>query len=205
MRRSILAATGAAAVLARAGADPDRPFVLFVSQLHPRKNLAALRAAMARLVADGLPHQLVIVGQPAMDRPAAESAASTSDLPGTPGRVVHLAGIDDPELAALMAGAAAFCLPSFMEGFGLTALEAMACATPVVVADRGALPEVVGDTGLIVEPTAEAVEAALAEVLGDGALADALGRAALERSRAFTWQATARHWSRAIEEARQER
>jgi glycosyltransferase involved in cell wall biosynthesis len=192
---------GADSVLTRAGADAARPYVLFVSQLHPRKNLGALRTAMARLVAEGLPHQLVIVGRPAMDRPAAESQELIGDLPGTTGRVVHLEGIDDADLAAVMAGAAAFCLPSFMEGFGLTALEAMACATPVVVSDRGALPEVVGEAGVVVEPTADAVEAALAGVLGDPVRADTLARAGLARSRAFTWEATARQWSRAIDEA----
>ena len=56
-----------------------------------------------------------------------------------------------------MAGAAAFCLPSLMEGFGLTALEAMSCGVPVVVSDRGSLPEVVGDAGLVVAPTVDAV------------------------------------------------
>jgi glycosyltransferase involved in cell wall biosynthesis len=194
-------APGGAAVLARVGADAGRPYVLFVSQLHPRKNLGALRTAMARLTAAGFPHQLVIVGRPAMDRPAAETAELTGDLPGTTGRVVHLEGIDDADLAAVMAGAAAFCLPSFMEGFGLTALEAMACATPVVVSDRGALPEVVGDAGMVVEPTADALEAALAGLLEDEARADTIARAGLARSRAFTWEATARHWARAVDEA----
>src|SRR3546814_17178085 len=69
--------------------------------------------------------------------------------------------------AALMAGAAAFCLPSLMEGFGMAVAGAMACGAPVVVSDRGALPEVVGEAGLVVAPEAAAVEAGLAAVLSD--------------------------------------
>jgi glycosyltransferase involved in cell wall biosynthesis len=196
-------ASGGSDVVARAGGDPGRPYVLFVSQLHPRKNLGALRDAMTRLAARGFPHSLVIVGRPPMDRPDAAEVArdATADLPGTEGRVVHLEGISDAELAAVMAGAAAFCLPSFMEGFGLTALEAMACGTPVVVSDRGALQEVVAGAGAVVHPTPEAVEDALAGVLSDDDRARALARAGHERSREFTWAATARHWARAFREA----
>jgi glycosyltransferase involved in cell wall biosynthesis len=93
-----------------------------------------------------------------------------------------------------MAEADAFCLPSLYEGFGLTALEAMACGAPVVVSDRGALPEVVADTGLVVPPTADAVRAALRRLLVDRRLAEALGRTAAERARGFTWERTAQGW-----------
>ena len=86
-----------------------------------------------------------------------------------------LGRVTDAELAALMAGAAAFCLPSLYEGFGLTALEAMACGAPVVVSDRGALPEVVGDAGVIVAPSADGVRSALARILRDPELAGAPG------------------------------
>lgn len=187
-------------LLAGAGADPGRPYVLFVSQLHPRKNLAALRTAMTRLVARGFPHQLVIIGDAPTDRPydRAFLRAAASDLPGQPGRVVQLRDLSDTHLARLMAGAAAFCLPSFMEGFGLTALEAMACGAPVIVSDRGALPEVVGEAGVVVPPDDEAVEAALADVLSDTTRAEELARAGVERSRAYAWEATASVWMRAI-------
>lgn len=186
-----------------AGGDPERPYVLFVSQLHPRKNLDALRGAMTRLVLSGHPHQLVIVGGPPVDR--AESAglvrAATAELPGAPGRIVHLRDLDEPDLARVMAGAAAFCLPSFMEGFGLTVLEAMACGAPVVVSDRGPLPEVVGDAGVVAAPAPDSLAAALEAVLDDPGHARALRRASVARSAAFTWPATAACWRRAIDEA----
>jgi glycosyltransferase involved in cell wall biosynthesis len=93
-----------------------------------------------------------------------------------------------------MAGADAFCLPSLYEGFGLTALEAMACGAPVVVSDRGALPELVGDAGVVVQPTADAVADGLRRVLSDRDAAAALGVQAAARARGFSWEQTARGW-----------
>jgi glycosyltransferase involved in cell wall biosynthesis len=194
---------GSKAVLARSGGDPARPYVVFVSQLHPRKNLAVLREAMARLVARGFPHALVLVGGPPLDRAdgSAIERAATADLRGSRGRVLRLQRLTEPEVAEVIAGAAAFCLPSLMEGFGLSVLEAMACGVPVVVSNRGALPEVVGSAGISIEPTADAVEAALADLLTDDECARRLGAAGLARSSRFTWQATARQWRKAILEA----
>ena len=101
----------------------------------------------------------------------------------------------DDELAALMAGAAAFALPSLMEGFGLTPLEAMACGTPVVVSDRGSLPEVVGDAGVVVPPDGASVAEALAPLLDDPDAAAALGEAGRVRSLEYPWSRTAAGWA----------
>ena len=90
--------------------------------------------------------------------------------------MIGLGQPSDAELAGLMAGAAAFCLPSLYEGFGLTALEALACGAPAVVSDRGSLPEVVGDAALVVTPEAGAVAEALRTVLGDPATRRAAAR-----------------------------
>jgi glycosyltransferase involved in cell wall biosynthesis len=65
---------------------------------------------------------------------------------------------------------------------------------PVVVSDRGALPEVVGDAGLVVEPTSSAIEAALRQLLEDRSLAERLGAAGARRAAAFSWRATAEGW-----------
>jgi glycosyltransferase involved in cell wall biosynthesis len=193
----------APALVPRVTGDVDRPYVVFVSQLHPRKNLDALREAMTRLARRGYPHTLVVVGGHAADRrDAAELVRrAAAALPGTEGRVRRLEALTETELAGVLAGAAAFCLPSFMEGFGLTALEAMASAVPVVVSDRGALPEVVGDAGIVTAPTADAVEAALARVLDDDACARELGKRGYERSLEFTWARTASRWRVALDEA----
>jgi len=188
--------TGGAEVVARGGGRADLPYVLFVSQIHPRKNVGALREAMAELAQSGLPHQLVLVGSAAQDRPdsARLDAEARADLPGAPGRVVLLRDIPEDDVAALMAGAAAFCLPSLMEGFGMTALEAMSSGVPVVVSDRGSLPEVVSDAGLVVPPTAGAIRDALARVLTDDALARDLSARGRARALTFNWSRTVDDW-----------
>jgi glycosyltransferase involved in cell wall biosynthesis len=111
---------------------------------------------------------------------------------------VLLSGLADADLATLMRGAAAFCLPSLMEGFGLTPLEAMACGAPVVTSDRGSLPEVVGDAGLVVSPTAAAIADALATVLSDTALAASLRERGIARAQRFTWRHAVEGWHDAI-------
>jgi glycosyltransferase involved in cell wall biosynthesis len=197
---------GGAALIARSGGLAEAPYVLFASQIHPRKNLSVLRAAMAELAAEGLPHQLVIVGGEAQDRVDSQDliAQAAADLPGTQGRVVYFQSVSEPDLAALMAGASAFCLPSLMEGFGLTALEAMSCGAPVVVSDRGSLPEVVGDAGVVVAPTVGAVRDALASVLTDAERAAALGAAARQRALQLTWAATGAGWFAVVRRALEE-
>lgn len=193
---------GGGALVARAraarvrGDRPDAPYVLYAATLHPRKNLVLLREAMAALAAAEFPQVLAIAGGPAPDRADSSELerAATAELPGAPDRVARLREPTDSDLAALMAGADAFCLPSLYEGFGLTVAEAMACGAPVVVSDRGALSEVVGDAGVVVEPTAHALTTALRSVLTDPARAEQLGRAAAARARSFTWERTAAGW-----------
>ncbi|HEX6388309.1 MAG TPA: glycosyltransferase, partial [Solirubrobacteraceae bacterium] len=108
---------------------------------------------------------------------------------------------DDAELADLMRGAAAFCLPSLAEGYGLPALEALACGTPAIVSNRGALPEVVGDAALVVEPEVDAVTDALRRVLGDADVAARLRAKGPARARTLSWEGTADGWMAAIERA----
>ncbi|HWE32332.1 MAG TPA: glycosyltransferase family 1 protein [Solirubrobacteraceae bacterium] len=171
------------------------PYVLFVGVLHPRKNIDAVRRAVGDLASRGLPHILVIVGGPAPlpDAPEFEQAAR-AELPGHPNRVLALRGVPAGELAALMGGADAFCLPSVFEGFGLPALEAMACGAPVIVSDRGALPEVVDGAGLICSTDPAEVSAAVARVITEPELASQMRRAAIERAAGFSWARTAAGW-----------
>ena len=177
----------------------QRPFVLFASLPSiAQKNLATLRDAVTRLVARGFPHALVIAGGLAGGESASAVSAIGADLPGAPGRVLWLGAVDDRKLAALMAAADAFCLPSHFESFGLTALEAMACGAPVVASNRGALPEVVGNAGILCDPTAESLEAALVRVLTDADLADRLRSAARGRALRMSWGRTADGWAMAL-------
>lgn len=198
---------GRDAVLRALGTSEDAPYVVFVSSLHLRKNLASLRAAMTLLATRGYPHRLVIVAAPSAasdDSPGLEHQAF-ADLPGTRGRVARIVAPSDQGLAAVMAGAAAFCLPSLSEGFGLTALEAMACGTPCVVSNRGALPEVVGDAGVIAEPDPESLADALSRLLDDEPRRRALSHAARKRALGFTWEATVRGWIASLEKTAAQR
>ena len=189
--------------LVRRNGGSDQPYVLAVSTVLPRKNVEALRGAMKTLADAGFPHQLALVLSPSPDATDGtdRDAAIHAQLEGYPGRVVVLKDLSEIDLAAVMSAASAYCQPSLMEGFGLTTLESMACGAPVVVSDRGSLPEVVGEAGIVVEPTSAAFAEALARLLGDPRLATALGTAGLARSLQFTWDATARGWLEALEEA----
>jgi len=171
------------------------PYVLFVGVIHPRKNVTAVRTAVADLARAGHPHRLVIVGNPAADSEARSYIRDAlAELPGFPDRVRLLQRLPASDVAALMASADAFCLPSLFEGFGLPALEAMACGAPVVVSNRGALPEVVADGGLVVDPDPEAVSDAILRVVGDRDLANRLRAAGVARAAPFSWTRTAAGW-----------
>jgi glycosyltransferase involved in cell wall biosynthesis len=99
----------------------------------------------------------------------------------------------DDELPELYRRARMLVLPSLYEGFGLTALEAMACGTPVVVSDRSSLPEVVGDAGVLVDPDDRmSIAAAIRRVFTDDAFAHAHSQLGLARAQLFSWERTAR-------------
>lgn len=107
-------------------------------------------------------------------------------------RVCFLGYVDDETLAGLYANASLFLLPSQDEGFGLPALEAMASGTPVIVSDGGALPEVVGDAGMLFclsDPNN--LKSTLIACLSDEGLRTELRRKGLERAKQFSWQRTA--------------
>jgi glycosyltransferase involved in cell wall biosynthesis len=125
--------------------------------------------------------------------------------------LVHAAGLQslvrftgfvpDTDLRHLYSAADTLVLPSFYEGFGLPALEAMACGTPVIASNAGALPEVVGDAGLLFDPrSADALTHALSRVLADVALRGDLAARGRARAAQFTWGASARAALAAFEE-----
>jgi glycosyltransferase involved in cell wall biosynthesis len=106
---------------------------------------------------------------------------------------VRFAGfVEDDDLPALYRGALLFVYPSLYEGFGLPVLEAMACGTPVITSNRASLPEVAGDAALLVDPTQpKALAAAMASILSDSDLRQALRTKGLARAHTFTWDAVA--------------
>lgn len=180
----------------------DRPYVLFAAIPTIRqKNLAALKEAMARLVAGGVPHALAIAGGPAGGESAEELRQVAVGRPELEGRVAWLGHVDDAQLAGLMAEADAFCLPSLYDAFPLTSLEALACGAPAVFSNRGALPEVAADSAVLTEPDPDSLAEGLERVLRDEALRARLRGLALARASEFSWDRTARGWLAALERA----
>jgi glycosyltransferase involved in cell wall biosynthesis len=113
-------------------------------------------------------------------------------LAGLKDRVLLTGFVPDGELVYLYSRAYALVQPSLMEGFGLPAVEAMACGTPVISSRAGSLPEVVGDAGLFFDPTDVASMAAtICQVLDDSRLRDDLACRALDRASRFTWDRAA--------------
>jgi glycosyltransferase involved in cell wall biosynthesis len=95
-------------------------------------------------------------------------------------------------LPDLYRGALLFVYPSLYEGFGLPVVEAMACGVPVITSNRSSLPEVAGDAALLIDPTqVEALASAIATVMNDGAMRQALRIKGLARARAFSWETVA--------------
>ncbi|HEU5034634.1 MAG TPA: glycosyltransferase family 4 protein [Mycobacteriales bacterium] len=166
---------------------PNR-IVAVSSSDSPMKGVRVLLEAVAKLRTER-DVELVVVGRPKPDGPVARAV---DDL-GIADAVRFVTGLPDPALADLFGSAAAAVVPSLYEGFSIPAVEAMACGTPLVASRAGALPEVVGDCGVLVEPgNPSDLAAALGSLLDDPARRDVLGaagrRRVLER---FTWRSTA--------------
>ena len=174
----------------------QRPYVLTVGTLEPRKNLLTLLHAFDRLGPTADPYDLVVVGGRGwQDRQLVRALEARAGS-----RRVHWLGyVSEADLVALYTGAELFVLASALEGFGLPVLEAMACGAPVVASDISALREVGGDVPRFVRPNDDASLArAIEEALRDRDGVPARRAASLARAEQFSWTRTAEAlWSRA--------
>ena len=176
------------------------PYLLFVGTLQPRKNLERLLRAFDR-VAERVsgPLTLALAGGVGWHEVRLQRALASLR---TPDRVRVLGYVPDTDLAALMSGALALAFPSLHEGFGLPVLEAMACGTPVLASATSSLPEVVGDTGLLVDPLdVEAIAGGLERLVRDADLRRNLAERGLARAAGFTWDRAARETLAILENA----
>lgn len=166
-------------------------FLLFVGTLEPRKNIPTLlRAYHHARQSHGVTTPLVLVGRKGW---LWEEIFSTIETLKLTDHVTHLTGVTDAELAHLYHAATALALPSHYEGFGLPPLEAMHCGCPVVTSDRGSLPEIVGEAGLLLE--ADDIDGwahALAQVDEDESMRARMIVAGAQQAKRFSWERTGR-------------
>lgn len=181
------------------GGDP-KGYLLVVGTLDARKNVAGLLDAYGQLLAR----------HPTVPRLVVAGAAGTEagpwlqqmQSPPLAGHVDYLGYVSAERRTELFRGARFFLMPSFEEGFGLPALEAMAAGVPVIASHRGSIPEVVGDAGILIDPSdSAALSTAVESALADERLWNDLRQRGLARAAQFTWAHTARDVRRAYEAA----
>ena len=180
------------------------PYILYVGNVEPRKNLHRLIEAFALLRRKGsINHRLVIVGQ------RARLSSKVLDAIGRVGLtegVIFTGYVSIEHLPMLYSAADVFVYPSIFEGFGLPPLEAMACGTPVIVSSTSSLPEVVGDAGLKVNPIdVSAIADAIYKVVLDSDLRQEMSEKGLQQAQRFSWEETARGTLAVYEEVASQR
>lgn len=169
----------------------DNSYIIYMGTIQPRKNIISLIRAFEDI--QGL--KLVVVGKiQGLGRQAwmyQETLAEPKRL-GIEGKITFTGFAPTEDLPYLLAGAQAYCLPSFFEGFGIPVLESMATGTPVIVSDVSSLPEVVGKSGLYIDPNSvESIKEAILK-MSDQKLRDKLSKLGLERAKQFSWDEMAK-------------
>jgi glycosyltransferase involved in cell wall biosynthesis len=163
-------------------------FILHVATIEPRKNLSRLLEAFGSLLGDWPELKLVLVGKKGW---LYESFFQKLQTLGLQECVILPGYVDEGDLPSFYQLAELFVFPSLYEGFGLGPLEAMACGVPVLSSNSSSLPEVVGEAGIMFDPTdTAALVAALRRVLSDDELRADLRQRALVQAKKFSWQKT---------------
>ncbi len=169
---------------------PER-YLLFVGTFEPRKNIGGLIEAY-RILRDRVRNvpDLVLVGRRGW---LYEASLSKIEALGLSEYVMLAENVSSDDLPAVYNGADALIMPSFYEGFGLPALEAMACGTPVIASNRASLPEVIGQAGLLIDPESpDEIAEAIRKLLEDDSLRERLREAGIKRAAEFTWERAAK-------------
>ncbi|MGI6278865.1 MAG: glycosyltransferase family 4 protein [Patescibacteria group bacterium] len=162
-------------------------YLVYLGTLQPRKNLESLIKALPEIANKNPQIKLVIIGKRGW---LYSTIFSLVEALGLEKKVIFTDFVPDEEVPFLIAGAKAFVLPSLYEGFGITALEALACGVPVVVSKVSSLPEVVGEAGLYIDNPKNYAQIAqqVNKILASKKLAEDLIKKGLEQARKFSWE-----------------
>jgi glycosyltransferase involved in cell wall biosynthesis len=169
----------------------NRDFGLFVSTIEPRKNVPTLLRAFRQLLDDYHPDvDLVLGGEKGW---LSDQVFDLVEELSLSDRTHFLGRVSSQELLGLYNTAQFLVHPAFYEGFGLPPLEAMACGTPAIVSNTSALPEIVGDAALLVDPhDVDELTVAMWRLLTEDSLREQMRQKGLKRARLFSWQKAAR-------------
>jgi glycosyltransferase involved in cell wall biosynthesis len=172
----------------RLPAAEELRYLTYVGTEIPRKNMRTILKTLSRLPPNVM---LLKVGSPGNWR-ARQATYDEIRRLGLGGRVLFYEDVPDDDLPLFYSAADAYIACSFLEGFCMPILEAMACGTPVVCSNVAALPEVAGDAAILIPPTDDRRFAeAVASILSDSRLRKRMASKGLERTRTFSWQKTA--------------
>ncbi len=178
-------------------------YCLAVGTAEPRKDLPGLVHAFGEVARRHPGVSLVLAGPPGWGEEALEAAVTASPARE---RIVRTGWVEDPDLAALLQGAALLAFPSLYEGFGFPPLQAMRAGVPVVATRAGSLPEVLGDAARLVDPgDRDALAAALDECLDDDAVRRDMVAAGADRVARFSWTSCGEGLERLYRDAAGER
>ncbi len=182
-------------ILGQYGLDLSAKFILYVGGIAPHKNLSTLISAYLKLIA-GDRHKdvkLVLVGDYEKDVFLVDHEIMKQlNEPHFKNNVILPGFVPDDKLVYLYSAASVLVLPSFIEGFGLPAVEAMACGTPVIGSETTSLPEVMGEAGLFFDPgNPDDLREKLIGLLDDDEFREDLGRRSVQRAATFSWQQSA--------------
>ncbi|GAB4214631.1 MAG: hypothetical protein OHK0012_13060 [Synechococcales cyanobacterium] len=169
---------------------PNTPYFLcLASHLDPRKNIPHLINTFVDLIIENpsLDINLVLIGTTRYKRPEIEKCIQQLDQYKS--RITLTGYVQDQDLSPIYSGATAFVFPSLYEGFGLPILEAMQCGIPVISSNVTSLPEVVGDSGILVDPRNQVqLSQAMLEILTNESLRVSLSQKSILRAKQFSWK-----------------
>lgn len=171
-------------------------YIIYIGTIQPRKNLARLIEAFAKVARDLRDVKLVIVGKSSGEGRGGWMYKDILDLPKklqVDDRIEFSGFVPAGDLPPLLTGALGFVLPSLWEGFGIPVLEAMACGTPVIVSNESSMPEVVGSAGLLIDPySVDQIEQAIRTLISDKKLREKYSRLGIKQAGKFSWEKMAK-------------